>query len=59
MRRSKWIALVWVVVVLCYLIPYTVLRDIQAWYGSFLFWTLAGVVVIAINVYVTKDYEGK
>lgn len=59
MPRSKWISLVWLVVFLCYLVPYTVLRDTQAWYGSFLFWTLAGLAVIGINVYVTKDYEEK
>ncbi|AFT70575.1 MULTISPECIES: hypothetical protein [Alloalcanivorax] len=59
MQRSKWIWLVWVVVALCYLVPYTILRDVHAWYGSFLFWSLAGVLVIAINLYITKDFEGR
>ncbi|MCH2557552.1 MAG: hypothetical protein MK005_09675 [Alcanivorax sp.] len=59
MQRSKWIWLVWAVVVLCYLVPYTVLSDVHAWYGSVLFWTLAGVAVIAINLYITKDFEGR
>ncbi|HCE41090.1 hypothetical protein [Alloalcanivorax profundimaris] len=58
MQRSKWIWLIWAVVVLCYLVPYTVLSDVHAWYGSFLFWTLAGVAVIAINFIITKDFEG-
>lgn len=58
MQRSKWIWLIWAVVVLCYAVPYTVLKDVHAWYGSFLFWTLAGVAVIAINFIITKDFEG-
>ncbi|MBL7249803.1 hypothetical protein ACLD02_16975 [Alloalcanivorax sp. C16-2] len=58
MQRSKWIWLIWAVVVLCYVVPYTVLSDVHAWYGSFLFWTLAGVAVIVVNFIITKDFEG-
>lgn len=57
MHRSRWIWLVWLVVLLCYLVPFTFLRTTSAWYGSFLFWTLAGVVVIAVNAYVTGAYR--
>ncbi|MDI5984287.1 hypothetical protein QLQ85_05765 [Halomonas sp. M4R5S39] len=57
MKRSKWIWLVWAVVLLCYLVPYTLLTDVQAWYGSFLFWTIAGLAVIALNLFITKDFE--
>ncbi|MBW6391044.1 MAG: hypothetical protein LPK08_04545 [Halomonas sp.] len=57
MKRSKWIWLVWAVVLLCYLVPYTLLNDVQAWYGSFLFWTIAGLAVIALNLFITKDFE--
>lgn len=57
MKRSKWIWVVWVVVLLSCLVPYTLLTNVAAWYGSFLFWTCAGLVVIALNVFITKDFE--
>lgn len=57
MQRSKWIWLVWAVVFLCYLVPYTLLRNVESWQGSFLFWTVAGLMVIALNVHITKDFE--
>ncbi|MDA5564604.1 MULTISPECIES: hypothetical protein [Cobetia] len=57
MKRSKWIWLIWALVLLCYAVPYTLLSDVSAWYGSFLFWSVAGLVVIAVNLYITKDFE--
>lgn len=57
MKRSKGIWLVWALIVLCYLVPYTLLSNVEVWYGSFLFWTVAGLIVIALNVYITKDFE--
>ncbi len=57
MKRSRWIWLVWVVVLLSYVVPYTLLNHVAQWYGSFLFWTCAGLVVIAVNVLITKDFE--
>ncbi|CAD5260136.1 MULTISPECIES: hypothetical protein [Halomonadaceae] len=57
MKRSKWIWLVWAVVLLSYLVPYTLLSGVALWYGSFLFWMLAGLAIIALNVFITKDFE--
>ncbi|RUR35431.1 hypothetical protein [Vreelandella populi] len=57
MKRSKWIWAVWIVVLLSCLVPYTLLTNVAAWYGSFLFWTCAGVAVIALNIFITKDFE--
>lgn len=57
MKRSKWIWTVWIVVLLSCLVPYTLLTNVEAWYGSFLFWTCAGLVVIALNIFITKDFE--
>ncbi len=57
MKRSKWIWLVGAVVLLCYLVPYRLLSHVPQWYGSFLFWTCAGLVIIAINVFITKDFK--
>lgn len=57
MTRSKWIWLVWAVVLLSYLVPYTLLSDVSRWYGSFLFWAVAGVAIIALNVFITTDFK--
>ncbi|AJY49067.1 hypothetical protein [Halomonas sp. KO116] len=57
MKRSKWIWLVWAVVLLCYVVPYTLLGHVSQWYGSFLFWACAGLVIIALNVFITKDFK--
>jgi len=57
MKRSKWIWLVWAVVLLSYFVPYTLLSGVALWYGSFLFWMLAGLAIIALNVFITKDFE--
>lgn len=59
MQRSKWIWLVWLLVLLSYLIPYTLLSNVQAWYGSFLFWSVTGILVIFLNIIITKDFEGE
>ncbi|WP_447530141.1 hypothetical protein [Vreelandella sp. TE19] len=61
MAREKWIWAVWAVVVLCCLVPYTVLAHVAAWYGSFLFWSGAGLLVIVLNIFITqgfKEYDG-
>ncbi|KAE8438710.1 hypothetical protein [Vreelandella piezotolerans] len=57
MKRSKWIWLVWAVVLSSYVVPYTLLSDVSRWYGSFLFWTVAGLVIIALNVLITQGFK--
>ncbi|AKO51249.1 hypothetical protein ABA45_01415 [Marinobacter psychrophilus] len=57
MKTSKWIWFVWLLVVLCYAVPYGFLSDVQAWYGSFLFWSLTGLLIIGANIFMTKDFE--
>ncbi|UYF99619.1 MULTISPECIES: hypothetical protein [unclassified Halomonas] len=57
MKRSKWIWAVWLVVLLSCLVPYTLLTNINAWYGSFLLWSCAGLAIIVLNVHITKDFE--
>ncbi|WP_104204959.1 hypothetical protein [Billgrantia saliphila] len=57
--RSKGIWLVWGVVALCYAVPYVLLTDVARWYGSFLFWTLAGLAVIVLNTFITRDFKDR
>lgn len=52
-----WLVPVAVVILLCFLVPYTVLRDVDAWYGSFLFWSLATVSVIVVNAIVSLRWR--
>lgn len=48
-----------VVILACYAVPYLILGSVTAWYGSFLFWTLAGVVVIILNIFATANFKGE
>ncbi|SFH70868.1 hypothetical protein [Modicisalibacter xianhensis] len=56
MQRKHAIWLVLGLVLLSYVVPYTLLRDVQAWYGSFLFWTVIGLLVIVLNVVMTRRF---
>ncbi|MCG7598302.1 hypothetical protein MHM84_00705 [Halomonas sp. McH1-25] len=56
MQGKHAIWLLWLLVLLSYAVPYTLLRDVHAWYGSFLFWTLVGLLVIAVNVVMTRRF---
>ena len=56
MSRKTALGLVWALVALCYLAPYLLLRNVNAWYGSFLFYTIVGVLVIALNLWATRDF---
>lgn len=57
MSRRILLAAIVVVVLACFIVPFTLLRDVDAWYGSFLFWSLASVVVIAINWVLSADWK--
>jgi hypothetical protein len=48
-RGMAWAGVLAVLVVLAFVVPYALLSDIDAWYGSFLFWILFVLVAIAIN----------
>jgi hypothetical protein len=56
-NRAWWLAPVVVLIVLSYVLPFTVFRDVDRWYGSFLFWTVATVAVIGINAVVTSAWK--
>lgn len=56
MHGSHRIWWVWLLVLLSYIVPYTLLSDVQAWYGSFLFWTIVGLLVVFLNILITKHF---
>ena len=59
MSRRWGLALLGVLVLACYAVPFLLLRDVAAWYGSFLFWVLAGLCVIALNLVITTKFGGR
>jgi len=58
MLRKVALTLLALVIVACYAVPYLFIGHVAAWYGSFLFWACAGLVVIVLNVLATAGGEG-
>jgi hypothetical protein len=56
MLKKLSLAGICLLVLFCYAVPYLLLDHINAWYGSFLFWTLAGLLVIVLNGLATRDF---
>ncbi|WP_147383457.1 hypothetical protein [Nesterenkonia natronophila] len=48
-----------VIMVAMFVVPYTLLREVDAWYGSLLFWTAGTAAVITINVVVSLTWENE
>lgn len=46
-RGVFWAIVMTFLVVLAYVVPYTILSGVDVWYGSFLFWTAFGLASIA------------
>jgi len=57
MSSKTSITLVWILVGLCYIVPYLLLGSVNAWYGSFLFFCLVGLAVIALNIHATRKFD--
>lgn len=56
-REIRWALFLVILMLLAYIVPYTMLRNVNAWYGSFLFWTLFALVIITINILVTRKWS--
>ncbi len=59
MKRRTALILVAVIVLACYAVPYLLIGQVAAWYGSFLFWTLAGLAIIVLNAIATAGFGGR
>lgn len=59
--RKPWTAWLLVsvpaIMLVMFVVPYTLLRDVDAWYGSLLLWAVGTVAVITINVVVSLSWE--
>jgi hypothetical protein len=56
-RELFWAIICIVLILLAYMIPYTVLTDVAKWNGSFLLWVMLGLVIIVVNIIITKDWR--
>ncbi|WP_188455188.1 hypothetical protein [Virgibacillus oceani] len=54
--KVLWGVLIFFLILLAYILPYTILSGIQTWYGSFLLWGIIGILIIIANFMVTKDW---
>ncbi|WP_330647169.1 hypothetical protein [Thioclava sp. FTW29] len=59
MSRPLALFLTALVILASYGVPYLLLGDIAAWYGCFLFWALAGLAVIGLNVVATAGFAAQ
>lgn len=55
--KRLWGIIIIITILLAYIIPYTVLADVQSWTGSFLFWGITGIVIIIANIMLTRDWS--
>lgn len=56
-RGIIWAGVAVALVLLAYVVPYAVLSGVDAWYGSFLFWTLFGLAAILVNAAITGSWK--
>ncbi|WP_152657264.1 hypothetical protein [Oceanobacillus sp. CFH 90083] len=59
MKEKSAALIIGIIILLAFITPFTFLRDVEKWYGSFLFWLLATSLVIIINVILTKDWSSE
>lgn len=57
MSRKLSFQLIGAVIVACYAVPYLLLGRAESWAGSFLFWCIAGVVIIFLNIAATANFD--
>ncbi len=55
--EARWAVFLVILMVLAYVVPYTLLTNVDAWYGSFLFWSIFGLVIIVANVFITIKWS--
>lgn len=56
-REIRWALFLIALVLSAYIVPYTLLSDVNEWYGSFLYWSLFAIVIIISNVLITKKWS--
>ncbi len=49
-NEKAYAILITILILLAFVVPYTLLRNVNAWYGSFLFWTALTILVIGVKM---------
>lgn len=57
LRRISFI-LIGIVLLASFAVPYVFLHSVGTWKGSFLFWVVAGLLIILLNVTATTGFSG-
>lgn len=55
-REKLWGGLVIIIILLGYFLPFTVLKNVTVWNGSFLLWTVLALLIILINYLLTRNW---
>lgn len=58
MSRKSSLLLIGLVILALYAVPYLAIGQVAAWYGSFLFWICAAVIIIILNITATAGFKG-
>ena len=58
-NELTWALLILVIVLLAFILPYTVLANVTKWYGSFLLWIALAFITIIMNYFLTKNWGKK
>ncbi|RKQ30516.1 hypothetical protein D8M06_15570 [Oceanobacillus halophilus] len=56
MKERKWTLIIFVIILIAYILPYTLFTNVTKWYGSFLLWTVLALITIMVNYLITKDW---
>lgn len=52
-----WAGVMLALVASAFVVPYTLLSGVDAWYGSFLFWTIFALISIGVNALIVRRWR--
>ncbi|AXI09750.1 hypothetical protein CV093_13585 [Oceanobacillus sp. 143] len=52
----KWALAILVIILLAYILPYTILTEVANWYGSLLIWIVLTLIVIIMNYFISRNW---
>jgi hypothetical protein len=52
-----WAGVMLTLVASAFVVPYTLLSGVDAWYGSFLFWTIFALISIGVNALIVRRWR--
>ncbi|MBP2077281.1 hypothetical protein [Oceanobacillus polygoni] len=58
-NELTWALLILFIVLLAFILPYTLLTNVTKWYGSFLLWIVLALITIIMNYFLTKNWGKK